>query len=145
MHTTTAEDIKAHLIKEFDRCKVFIKAALDSNPFSEDALIEINTAMDDYFTKLENFNTDFLADVDIDTCIEKLEDLKGSEPLDTDREGSLLALLSNESIVDAADSIKGYAVVALPGIADAEKLTEFLNKEIYPYNIGGKSAFASGW
>lgn len=135
--TSSNTELRDHLLKEFERYTEFCGAALDSNTFTEDALLEIKIANEDFKTKLENLNTDILP-TDFDNCCEVLEKLKEGDDWDSEK---IIELLDEDDIIAEAERTPGYAVIKLSSIAETDKLVEFVNKEIYPYNIGGKSAF----
>lgn len=124
------------LLNEFDKYLDTCEAILKDNPFSEDAIPELSLADGNFKKVLENINW---PDQSFEDYLKSLELLKHTDS-DWDPE-KILELLDEDDIIAEAEKTPGYAVIKLSSIAETDKLVEFVNKEIYPYNIGGKSAF----
>lgn len=113
-------------------------AILQSHTFTEDAELELKIADKNLLEEIENLE---VVTGDFASLVEQLEKLKRNRDDNFD-EAELLKLCDEDAIVDEVKEYAGYAVVKISSIMDGDKLTDFINSEIHPYNIGGKSSFS---
>ena len=111
-------------------------AILQSHVFTEDAELELKEADKNLLEEIENLE---VVTGDFDSIIEQLEKLIANKESEDEE---LLKLCNEESIIAAAGDCTGYAIIKITSVTDGDKLTDFVNENIYPYNIGGKSQFS---
>lgn len=132
---TPAQNTTAILRKIFTDYLDTTGAILSSHLFVEDASLELKEADKNLLSEIDDLE---IETADFDSLIEQLEKLKNNND-DSFDEDKLLELCSEDAILDAAD-IPGYIVIKLQSITDTDKLVEFVNREIYPYNLNNGSA-----
>lgn len=111
-------------------------AILQSHAFTEDAELELKEADKNLLEEIENLE---IITNDFDSLIEQLDKLKANHD-DSFDEDEVLKLVSEETIIAEAGKSAGLVIVKLQSIADTDKLIEFVNREIYPYNINNREA-----
>lgn len=132
------QDTKAILRKLFTDYLDTTSAILQSHTFTEDAELELKEADKNLLNEIDNLE---VVTDDFDSLIEQLEKFKTNGEFDSVRQEIIADMLDEQTAIYAAEQVTGYAVIKLCNIFDGDKLTDFVNREIYPYNIGGKSEF----
>lgn len=125
----------SELNKILENYVTIINAILTDNVFCEDTLTEIHAA-----------NANLCNDISsIDSVTEPagfltFEDLLKALTLSKQQdenfdEADLIELIDSDTILNAATDIEGYKIIKVESLADQIKLDEFIQREIYPYNI----------
>lgn len=134
--TDNKQDSIAIIRKLFTGYLDTTSAILQSHTFTEDAELELKEADKNLLEEIEDLE---IVTNDFDSLIEQLDKLKANHD-DSFNEDEILKLVSEEAIIAEAGESSGIVIVKLQSITDTDKLIEFVNREIYPYNVNCKEA-----
>lgn len=119
------------LLRFFENYQDTCTAILDSHTFTEDALDELIEADKNFRELLENFTS--IEDADFDEVLERLKALNDNVDFDSE---ALIELCDQDAVIEAAKETSGCIVIEMESLLDKSKVEDFINKEIYPYNLG---------
>jgi hypothetical protein len=131
----TKTDFIQRIIELFAEHQITTKAILFDYVADQNMIDELGEVDNNFISDLEDLRTE--SDI-FDLIIKQLEEIKYNHYLDTDQCEALMNLMEDDfkiHFVEKELDKDNYTKVQVKGRADRMKLENFINSEIYPYNV----------
>ena len=119
------------LVREFEAYLDRVGAVIEDHLIGDKAMLDELAALDKEFK--EDLSEFAFTELPLDKAIEKVkEDAYFSDIVDAFDESDMLDHLED----------KGYICIKVDGTMDQQRLKDFVNQNIYPYNVNSREALA---